>query len=292
MFVNLDKLSHDREGSDLVAPPPSGQQYRGRGLFQREDQQELSCPVTRSAAATQREAQRYGGWGLFQREDQQELSRPVTRSAAATQREAQRYGGWGLFQREDQQKLRRPVTHSAAATQREAQRYGGRGLFQREDQQELSHPVTRSAAAQRAQRYRGWGPSQHEDQQEPSCLVTRSAAATQREAQRSGGQSKQPGDVVDFNQQVKEFERLRLKKEECDRNKVSQTLSSRAIKHTTPSPLYNRQLNAGSLVQPSLLIGSMVQVSDPPQYGVLRWIGELPDMKGVIAGVEMVSLPL
>ena len=39
-------------------------------------------------------------------------------------------------------------------------------------------------------------------------------------------------------------------------------------------------------------IGSMVQVSDPPRYGVLRWIGELPDVKGAIAGVEMVSLLL
>ena len=39
-------------------------------------------------------------------------------------------------------------------------------------------------------------------------------------------------------------------------------------------------------------IGSMVQVSDPPRYGVLRWIGELPDVKGAIGGVEMVSLLL
>ena len=39
-------------------------------------------------------------------------------------------------------------------------------------------------------------------------------------------------------------------------------------------------------------IGSMVQVSDPPRYGVLRWIGELPDVKGAIAGVQMVSLLL
>ena len=41
---------------------------------------------------------------------------------------------------------------------------------------------------------------------------------------------------------------------------------------------------------PILSIGSMVQVSDPPQYGVLRWIGEMPGVKGAIAGVEMVSL--
>ena len=39
-------------------------------------------------------------------------------------------------------------------------------------------------------------------------------------------------------------------------------------------------------------ISSMVQVSDPPRYGVLRWIGELPDVGGAVAGVEMVSLLL
>ena len=39
-------------------------------------------------------------------------------------------------------------------------------------------------------------------------------------------------------------------------------------------------------------IGSIVQVSDPPRYGVLRWIGELPDVNGATAGVEMVSLLL
>ena len=58
MFVALDKLSRDREGNDLAAPPPSGQQYGGQGP----SQQEPSRPVTRSAAAAaQREAQRSGG---------------------------------------------------------------------------------------------------------------------------------------------------------------------------------------------------------------------------------------
>ncbi len=33
----------------------------------------------------------------------------------------------------------------------------------------------------------------------------------------------------------------------------------------------------------------MVQVSDPPRYGVIRWIGELPAVQGPIAGVELVS---
>ena len=61
MFVTLDKLSLDREGSDLAALPPSGQRYGGRGPSQHEDQHEPSRPVTHSAAATQREAQRSGG---------------------------------------------------------------------------------------------------------------------------------------------------------------------------------------------------------------------------------------
>lgn len=36
-------------------------------------------------------------------------------------------------------------------------------------------------------------------------------------------------------------------------------------------------------------IGSTVQISDPPQYGVIKWIGELPNIQGYVAGVELVS---
>ena len=36
-------------------------------------------------------------------------------------------------------------------------------------------------------------------------------------------------------------------------------------------------------------VGSAVQVSDPPRYGVIRWIGELPNIMGIMAGVELVS---
>ena len=36
-------------------------------------------------------------------------------------------------------------------------------------------------------------------------------------------------------------------------------------------------------------VGSAVQVSDPPRYGVIRWIGELPNIQGYVAGVELVS---
>ena len=43
-------------------------------------------------------------------------------------------------------------------------------------------------------------------------------------------------------------------------------------------------------VQPGELdVGSAVQVSDPPRYGVIRWTGELPGILGTVAGVELVS---
>ena len=38
-----------------------------------------------------------------------------------------------------------------------------------------------------------------------------------------------------------------------------------------------------------LSIGSAVQISDPPRYGVIRWIGEIPNLRGLVAGVELVS---
>ena len=36
-------------------------------------------------------------------------------------------------------------------------------------------------------------------------------------------------------------------------------------------------------------VGSAVQVSDLPRYGVIRWIGEVPNIQGYVAGVELVS---
>ena len=38
-------------------------------------------------------------------------------------------------------------------------------------------------------------------------------------------------------------------------------------------------------------VGSTVQISDPPRYGVIKWLGELPNIQGVVAGVELVSSP-
>ena len=45
----------------------------------------------------------------------------------------------------------------------------------------------------------------------------------------------------------------------------------------------------GKVQHGELDVGSAVQVSDPPRYGVLRWIGELPNIQGTVAGVELVS---
>ena len=42
----------------------------------------------------------------------------------------------------------------------------------------------------------------------------------------------------------------------------------------------------------SLTMNSRVQLSDPPRYGVIRWMGDLPQVNGLIAGVELVSYSL
>ena len=38
-------------------------------------------------------------------------------------------------------------------------------------------------------------------------------------------------------------------------------------------------------------IGSTVELqSEPPRYGVMKWIGSIPNIQGRIAGVELVSI--
>jgi len=44
----------------------------------------------------------------------------------------------------------------------------------------------------------------------------------------------------------------------------------------------------GEVLPGKLGVGSTVQISDPPRYGVIRWIGELPNFQGYVAGVELV----
>ena len=36
-------------------------------------------------------------------------------------------------------------------------------------------------------------------------------------------------------------------------------------------------------------VGFTVQISDLPRYGVIKWMGELPNVQGLVAGVELVS---
>lgn len=67
--------------------------------------------------------------------------------------------------------------------------------------------------------------------------------------------------------------------------------------HHPPSSLYHPPGNGSLLSEPEsirhgLELNSMVEVNDPPIYGVIRWIGHTPDSPGTIAGLEMVILPL
>ena len=39
----------------------------------------------------------------------------------------------------------------------------------------------------------------------------------------------------------------------------------------------------------NLKIGSVIKYGTPIQYGVIKWIGKLPDQVEIFAGVEMVS---
>ena len=61
---------------------------------------------------------------------------------------------------------------------------------------------------------------------------------------------------------------------------------------STMLPATNREPIQGS-ASPShhhqFQMNSRVQFSDPPRYGVIRWIGNLPQVAGLIAGVELVS---
>ncbi len=76
---------------------------------------------------------------------------------------------------------------------------------------------------------------------------------------------------------------------------VSNTSDSRNSPHTPPrhndgtlSPV------AASVGSSNLAVGSTVQVatanpSDPPRYGVIKWIGEVTGVPGYVAGIALVS---
>ena len=74
--------------------------------------------------------------------------------------------------------------------------------------------------------------------------------------------------------------------------------------YQTKPPLIDQQHVAAVVSSPSqpshwqpLDIGSTIQIPSteyghPMRYGVIRWIGELPGVPGLIAGVELVSFCL
>ncbi|KAM5192162.1 ubiquitin carboxyl-terminal hydrolase CYLD-like isoform 2-T2 [Mantella aurantiaca] len=62
--------------------------------------------------------------------------------------------------------------------------------------------------------------------------------------------------------------------------------------HHPPSSLYHPPGNGSLLSEPvsirnGLELNSMVEVNDPPIYGVIRWMGYIPDSTDIIAGLEM-----
>ena len=63
--------------------------------------------------------------------------------------------------------------------------------------------------------------------------------------------------------------------------------SSRSSK---PPPLRSYAIKHGEAIRHGIEKGSLVQlVGDPSRHGVIKWIGTLPEAKGPIAGVELVS---
>lgn len=56
--------------------------------------------------------------------------------------------------------------------------------------------------------------------------------------------------------------------------------------HDPPSPLIPEKPEARAWLE----VGSMVEVNDPPLYGVIRWIGFISSISEPVAGIELVQL--
>ena len=60
--------------------------------------------------------------------------------------------------------------------------------------------------------------------------------------------------------------------------------------HLTEAARNSTLSSTGSSSALHLAVGSRVQISTEPfRYGVIRWIGRIPPMQGLVAGIEMVS---
>lgn len=56
--------------------------------------------------------------------------------------------------------------------------------------------------------------------------------------------------------------------------------------HNPPSPLIAEKAEVNSWLE----VGSMVEVNDPPLFGVIRWIGYISGISEPVAGIELVRL--
>lgn len=54
--------------------------------------------------------------------------------------------------------------------------------------------------------------------------------------------------------------------------------------HNPPSPLIPEKAEANTRLE----VGSMVEVNDPPLFGVIRWIGYISGISEPVAGIELV----
>ncbi len=96
---------------------------------------------------------------------------------------------------------------------------------------------------------------------------------------------------------LKEFNRHRDEKRKMEAARVVNPSGS------YPSPIYDNMPWASNK-QPAVMViapesrdftkhqfvmGSRVEFSDPPRYGEIRWMGNFPQVNGLIAGLELVS---
>lgn len=54
--------------------------------------------------------------------------------------------------------------------------------------------------------------------------------------------------------------------------------------HNPPSPLISEKAEPSTWLE----VGSMVEVNDPPLFGVIRWIGYISGISEPVAGIELV----
>lgn len=67
---------------------------------------------------------------------------------------------------------------------------------------------------------------------------------------------------------------------------TDQSYSSNGF-HNPPSPLVPEEKVEAKMW---LEVGSMVEMNDPPIFGVIRWIGQIPGISEPVAGIELVRL--